>query len=54
MQIQLTVLLDDDLKLILDNIKLQEGIPIAAQIRFALLTWLEQRGSLPTKKIARK
>lgn len=45
MQVQLTVLIDKDLKLTLEGVKLREGIPVAAQIRLALLEWLQSRGT---------
>lgn len=53
-QIQFTVLIDSEIKDALDEIKTKEGIPLAAQLRFALLEWLEARGKpvkYPTHKI---
>ena len=52
-QIQFTVLIDSEIKDAIDEIKTNEGIPLAAQLRFALLTWLETRGK-PIKTITRK
>lgn len=48
-QIQFTVLIDENIKEVLDEIKDSEGIPLAAQLRFALLSWLETKGRNLTK-----
>ncbi len=51
---QLGVWVEDAIKAAMDEVKESEGLPIAAQVRFALLEWLEKRGhnplSLPKRK----
>lgn len=42
--IQLTVLLDPDLKRVMDGVKVRRGVPIAAQVRLALVDWLRKEG----------
>lgn len=44
---QLGVWVEDAIKEAMDEIKESEGLPIAAQVRFALLEWLESKGHNP-------
>lgn len=44
---QLGVWVEDEIKSAMDKIKESEGLPIAAQVRFALLEWLETKGCSP-------
>ncbi len=51
-QVQFTVLIDKPIKDRLDAIKTQEGLPISAQLRIALMTWLESKGRPLDKPVA--
>ncbi len=44
---QLGVWVEDAIKAALDAEKDATGVPIAAQVRFALLEWLESKGHNP-------
>jgi len=51
-QVQFTVLIDKPIKDRLDAIKMTEGLPISAQLRIALMTWLESKGRPLDKPVA--
>ena len=48
-QAQLNVWVEASIKASMDAVKETKGIPLAAQMRFALLEWLETQGESPMK-----
>lgn len=44
-----SVLLPDDLRAALKDVKKRNGVPEGEQMRRALRQWLEERGALPAK-----
>ncbi len=46
---QLNVWVEAPIKDAMDRIKATKGVPIAAQMRFAILEWLETQGESPLK-----